>query len=204
MVKYLNLRPGVRLWREKYSPAEQRKLIEEVLARLGDAPLYRPRMPGSGKEFSVEESNFGSLGWVSDRYGYRYQAIHPVTGRAWPEIPSTLLELWHDVACAPDAECCLVNRYRGLSRMGLHQDKDERNLSAPVVSVSLGDQALFRIGGETRRGPTQSVILSSGDVVMFAGIARLAYHGVDRIRPGSSSLVPGGGRINLTLRRVNE
>ena len=125
-----------------------------------------------------------------------------MTGEPWPEIPPMLMDLWHEIAAAPDAECCLVNLYREGARMGLHQDKDERNFAAPVVSVSLGDDALFRIGGETRKGPTQSVMLSSGDVVMFGGPARLAYHGIDRIRPGSSSLIAGGGRINLTLRRV--
>ena len=202
MVKGTALLPGVMLWREKFSRGEQLALLQDVQARLEIAPLYRPRMPGSDREFSVEESNFGSLGWVSDKTGYRYQATHPVIGKPWPEIPSMLMELWRGITGAPDAECCLVNLYRDGARMGLHQDKDERNFSAPVVSVSLGDEALFRIGGETRRGPTQSVMLTSGDVVMFGGPARLAYHGIDRTRPGSSSLLPGGGRINLTLRRV--
>ena len=202
MVTKINVVPGVMLWREQFSKAAQQALLEDVFARLKDAPLYRPVMPGSGKPFSVEESNFGPLGWVSDKNGYRYQPEHPVTGKAWPAIPAALIELWREIADAPDAECCLINLYRGEARMGLHQDKDERALSAPVVSVSLGDDALFRIGGETRRGATSSVDLSSGDVVMFGGPARLAYHGVDRIRSGSSSLIPGGGRINLTLRRV--
>ncbi|HWF65575.1 MAG TPA: alpha-ketoglutarate-dependent dioxygenase AlkB [Rhizomicrobium sp.] len=202
MVKGLALLPGVTLWREKFSRGEQEMLLQDVQAQLEAAPLYRPRMPGSDKGFSVEESNFGPLGWVSDKSGYRYQATHPVTGKAWPEIPPMLMELWREIAHAPDAECCLVNLYRDGARMGLHQDKDERNFSAPVVSVSLGDEALFRIGGETRAAPTQSVMLVSGDVVMFGGPARLAYHGIDRIRPESSSLVRGGGRINLTLRRV--
>jgi DNA oxidative demethylase len=202
MVKGIALLPGVTLWREKFSRGEQQMLLQDVQARLEAAPLYRPRMPGSDKEFSVEESNFGPLGWVSNKSGYRYQATHPVTGKAWPEIPPMLMELWREIAHAPDAECCLVNLYRDGARMGLHQDKDERNFFAPVVSVSLGDEALFRIGGETRAAPTQSVMLSSGDVVMFGGPARLAYHGIDRIRPESSSLVRGGGRINLTLRRV--
>jgi alkylated DNA repair protein (DNA oxidative demethylase) len=202
MVKGTALLPGVTLWREKFSRSEQQMLLQDVQARLEAAPLYRPRMPGSDKEFSVEESNFGPLGWVSDKAGYRYQAAHPATGRPWPEFPPMLMELWREIAHAPEAECCLVNLYRKDARMGLHQDKDERNFSAPVVSVSLGDEALFRIGGETRAAPTQSVTLSSGDVVMFGGPARLAYHGIDRIRPGSSSLIPGGGRINLTLRRV--
>jgi alkylated DNA repair protein (DNA oxidative demethylase) len=202
VVKGIALLPGVTLWREKFSRPEQRALLADVLARLEIAPLYRPRMPGSDKEFSVEESNFGPLGWVSDKSGYRYQALHPVTGNPWPDIPSMLMELWREIAGYDDAECCLVNLYREGARMGLHQDKDERAISAPVVSVSLGDEALFRIGGPTQRGPTQSVPLSSGDVVMFGGPARLAYHGIDRTRPGSSSLIPGGGRINLTLRRV--
>jgi DNA oxidative demethylase len=202
MVTMVAIAPGVSLWRERFSKAAQQKLLADVLARLEDAPLYRPVMPISGKSFSVEESNFGPLGWVSDKDGYRYQPTHPVTGNAWPAIPEALMELWRAIADAPDAECCLINLYRGEARMGLHQDKDERAFSAPVVSVSLGDDALLRIGGETRRGETRSITLSSGDVVMFGGPARLAYHGIDRIRPGSSSLIPGGGRINLTLRRV--
>lgn len=190
------------LWREKFPKADQKELLDDVFDRIGKAPFYRPVMPETGKAFSVEETNFGPLGWVSDRTGYRYQAAHPVTAKPWPDIPGALIALWREIADAPDPECCLVNLYRDDARMGLHQDKDERALSAPVVSVSLGDEALFRIGGQTRRGPTRSVSLSSGDVVMFGGPARLAYHGIDRIRAGSSSLVPGGGRINLTLRRV--
>jgi DNA oxidative demethylase len=201
-VSAIAVAPGVMLWREKFSKDEQRKLLDEVFARAAEAPFYRPAMPQTGKAFSVEETNFGPLGWVSDQAGYRYQAAHPVTARPWPDIPVTLFTLWREIANAPDPECCLVNLYRDGARMGLHQDKDERMLAAPVVSVSLGDEALFRIGGETQRGPTLGVPLSSGDVVMFGGPARLAYHGIDRIRAGSSPLVPGGGRINLTLRRV--
>jgi len=203
MVTKVAIAPGVILWREYFSKLAQQTLLNDVLARLEEAPLYRPVMPGSGNPFSVEESNFGSLGWVSDKDGYRYQPAHPVTAKVWPAIPLMLMELWREIANAPDAECCLVNLYRGPARMGLHQDKDEKAMSAPVVSVSLGDEALFRIGGTMRRGETQSFNLSSGDVVMFGGPARLAYHGIDRIRPGSSSLIPGGGRINLTLRRVS-
>jgi alkylated DNA repair protein (DNA oxidative demethylase) len=200
----LAVAPGVMLWRTRFSRAEQQTLLDDVMARIAQAPFYRPVMPGSGKEFSVRESNFGPLGWVSDKTGYRYQPTHPVTQEAWPDIPALLLDLWRAIAAAPDPQCCLVNLYRDGAKMGLHQDKDERALSAPVVSVSLGDDALFRIGGETRRGQTRSLSLSSGDVVMFGGVARLAYHGIDRIRPGTSSLIPGGGRINLTLRRVTE
>jgi len=202
VVNGLSIAPGVMLWREKFSKDEQHSLLQEVMTRIQEAPFYRPLMPGSGNPFSVEESNLGTLGWVSDKSGYRYQAIHPVTGDPWPAIPEALISLWREIADAPDPECCLVNLYHDGARMGLHQDKDEKALSAPVVSVSLGEDALFRIGGTTRKDPTRSVKLSSGDVVMFGGPARLAYHGIDRIYPGSSSLLPDGGRINLTLRRV--
>jgi alkylated DNA repair protein (DNA oxidative demethylase) len=201
MVK-IAVAPGVFLWREYFSAMAQKNLMDEVLRKLEDAPLYRPVMPGSGKPFSVEESNFGSLGWVADRAGYRYQGTHPVTGTPWPDIPAALLALWDELAGAPPPQCCLVNLYRAGARMGLHQDRDENDTSAPVLGVSLGDEALFRIGGTGRGGPTRSVTLASGDVILFGGAARLAYHGIDRIRPGTSRLVPGGGRLSLTLRRV--
>lgn len=201
MVK-LALGPGIFLWREYFSPTQQKALLDDVLARLEDAPLYRPVMPKTETPFSVEESNFGRLGWVSDKAGYRYQPLHPVTGKAWPAIPPMLLALWGEIAAAPPPDCCLLNLYRKGSKMGLHQDRDEKDVEAPVIAVSLGDDALFRIGGATKGGKTQSVKLSSGDVLMFGGPARLAYHGIDRIMPGSSRLVPGGGRMSLTLRRV--
>lgn len=207
MVK-LTIAPGVFLWRERFSPLEQKALLDDVLARLEEAPLYRPVMPSTGKPFSVEESNFGALGWVSDRNGYRYQATHPVTGKPWPAIPDALLALWAGINQGPPPECCLVNLYRPGAKMGLHQDRDEKDVSAAVVGISLGDEALFRIGGRfvdgqwARGGNTQSVTLASGDVIAFGGSARLAYHGIDRIRPGTSRLLPGGGRLSLTLRRV--
>jgi alkylated DNA repair protein (DNA oxidative demethylase) len=204
MVKPLVLAPGVTLWREYFARDTQRRLLDEVFARIAEAPLYRPVMPKSGKAFSVEETNFGSLGWVSDIGGYRYAPLHPATNRPWPTIPAALLELWSAVADYPTTpECCLVNLYRNGAKMGLHQDRDERATDAPVVSVSLGDSALFRFGGDTRKGSTQSVMLSSGDVLCFGGAARLMFHGIDRVVPDSSRLVPDGGRLNLTLRRVN-
>ena len=202
MVGKIELAPGIFLWREKFTRTAQEKLLHEVLALEKQAPFYRPQMPGSGKSFSVEETNFGPLGWVADKTGYRYQPHHPVTQKPWPAMPQILAALWSEIAGSPEAQCCLVNLYRAGARMGLHQDKDEMALSSPVVSVSLGDDAMFRIGGTTRGGPSKSLKLSSGDVVMFGGPARLAYHGIDRILPGSSTLVPGGGRLNLTLRRV--
>ncbi|MGD0191070.1 MAG: alpha-ketoglutarate-dependent dioxygenase AlkB [Rhizomicrobium sp.] len=200
---HLDILPGVTLWPEWFGRDAQAALIADVFRLADDAPFYRPAMPGSGKPFSVEETNFGALGWLSDQEGYRYTPVHPASGKPWPPIPETLLALWTestDNFASP--ECCLVNLYRERARMGLHQDRDEAARDAPVVSVSLGDDALFRIGGTSRRGPTKSVRLRSGDVIAFGGPARLAYHGIDRIFPDTSRLVPGGGRINLTLRRV--
>ena len=201
MVK-LEIAPGIVLWRENFSPSAQKALLDDVLARLKEAPLYRPVMPKTGTPFSVEESNFGPLGWVSDETGYRYQPLHPITDKPWPAIPSALLELWATIAETRPPNCCLVNLYRAGAKMGLHQDRDEKDLAAPVLGVSLGDEALFRIGGTKRRGATKAIRLASGDVILFGGVARLAYHGIDRIIPGSSRLVSGGGRLSLTLRRV--
>ncbi len=183
-------------------PAQER-LVDEVREVLRSAPLFVPVMPRSGKPFSVTMSNCGRIGWVSDRDGYRYQPQHPVTGRPWPDIPARLLETWFALADYPaPPEACLVNFYQGKAKMGLHQDRDEEALDAPVLSVSLGDTAVFRVGGRKRSDPTRSLRLASGDVVLMGGEARLAYHGVDRIIGGSSTLLADGGRINLTLRRV--
>jgi DNA oxidative demethylase len=194
---------GVFLWPAKFDAAAQASLIAEVFRLAEHAPFYRPRMPGSGKPFSVEETNFGSLGWIADETGYRYGPRHPYTDEPWPAIPDVLLALWREAAAfALPPQCCLVNLYRGGARMGLHQDKDEAALGAPVLSVSLGDEALFRMGGTSRMGPTKSLRLRSGDVLVFGGPARLAHHGVDRVLAGTSGLVAGGGRVNLTLRRV--
>lgn len=203
LLNKLDVGPGIFLWPGALDANAQAALITEVLALAETAPFYRPHMPKSGKPFSVEETNFGSLGWISERSGYRYAAEHPLTHKPWPTIPDTLLELWNAATSYRALpECCLVNLYREGARMGLHQDRDEAARDAPVLSVSLGDDALFRVGGETRKGPTRSVRLRSGDVIAFGGPARMAFHGVDRIISGTSKLVPGGGRINLTLRRV--
>lgn len=186
----------------RLSPETQRALAQEVLGLAGAAPFYRPITPG-GQAMSVETTNLGPLGWVTDARGYRYQATHPETGRPWPAIPKILLELWAqlaDPATPPDA--CLVNLYREGARMGLHQDKDEADFGFPVLSVSLGDTAVFRLGGAKRSDPTRSLRLASGDVCLLGGEARLFHHGVDRILAGSSRLIPGGGRLNLTLRRA--
>ncbi len=181
----------------------QRALVDAIRDVVKAAPLFTPVMPRWGRPFSVRMSNCGPLGWVSDKSGYRYQPQHPVTGRPWPPIPATLLDLWRDLSGYPaDPQACLVNFYEGKAKMGLHQDRDEQDFDAPVISVSLGDTAVFRIGGTERSDPTRSFRLASGDVLVMGGKARLAFHGVDRILPGTSSLLPDGGRINLTLRRV--
>jgi alkylated DNA repair protein (DNA oxidative demethylase) len=194
---------GFRLLPAYFSPADQKRLLDVVLAEVERSPFFQPVMPRSGKHMSVKMTNLGSLGWVSDIGGYRYDARHPATGQTWPAIPDMLLDLWKAVS-GYDAEpqACLVNRYVETSRLGLHVDADETAKEAPVVSVSLGDRALFRLGGLKRSDPTSSLRLASGDVVVLGGASRRAYHGVDRIYPGTSRLVPDGGRINLTLRRV--
>ena len=192
---------GFRMWPGALTPADQAALLAEVLAAAELAPFYRPVTP-AGRPFSVQMTSFGPLGWVSNRAGYRYQATHPVTGAPWPPMPPVLLDLWTTLTgCPQPPDACLVNLYRDSARMGLHQDRDEADFSAPVLSVSLGDTAVFRMGAP-EGGPTRSLRLASGDVCALTGPARLARHGIDRILTGSSALVPGGGRINLTLRRA--
>jgi DNA oxidative demethylase len=178
-----------------------------LLAALDDvfrqAPVYVPRMPKSGRPLSVRMTNCGPLGWITDERGYRYEPTHPQTGMPWPPMPVIVLDAWQALAGYPHPpQACLINVYGHTARMGLHQDRDEQDFSAPVVSLSLGDTCLFRIGGTSRRDPTRTVRLASGDALVLGGEARLAFHGVDRIIPGTSTLLPDGGRINLTLRRV--
>ena len=197
--------PGFRHLPGRLAPAAQQTLVHEVLAAVDAAGWFQPTMPRSGRPMSVRMCNLGPPGWLTDRQGYRYQATHPDTGLPWPPLPPALLELWDELTGWPaPPQACLVNLYRGDAKMGLHQDRDEQALTAPVLSVSLGDDALFRLGGTTRRGPTRPLLLRSGDVVVLGGPARLCFHGIDRVLPGTSALVPGGGRINLTLRRVSE
>lgn len=197
--------PGFRYLPGHFDRGAQEALIGEIRAVAAAAPLYVPVMPGSGQPMSVRMTNCGTLGWVTDKDGgYRYQDRHPVTGRPWPSIPESLMRLWAEVSGYPKApQACLVNFYDATAKMGLHQDRDEIDLEAPVVSVSLGDQCLFRIGGTWRKDQTRSLRLSSGDVLILGGGSRLSFHGVDRIYPGTSTLLRDGGRINLTLRRVD-
>ncbi len=201
----LAIAPGVSHFPGFLDRSAQAALRDEIMGVLREAPLFRPRMPRTGKPFSVEMTNCGPLGWVSDEAGYRYQPTHPATGRPWPTMPPRLLEAFGTIAPgAPSPEACLINFYAAGARMGLHQDRDEEELSAPVVSLSLGDTALFRVGGTARNAPTRAFRLASGDAMSLAGEGRLAFHGVDRIIAGSSTLLPEGGRINLTLRRVTK
>ena len=205
MSQGLAVAPGVTLWPLRLGLAEQAALLDDVLAGLEQAPFFDPTMPRTGKKFSVRMTNFGPLGWVSDAAnGYRYEKSHPVSGQPWPPIPEALLRLWDettDYGAPPEA--CLVNFYGSAARMGLHRDQDEAAVDAPVLSVSLGESAYFRFGTASLKGETRRLKLNSGDVLTFGGPARLMYHGIDRVLPGTSTLIPGGGRINLTLRRVS-
>ncbi|WP_147109708.1 alpha-ketoglutarate-dependent dioxygenase AlkB [Tateyamaria sp. syn59] len=193
---------GFEIYKGYLDPAAQASLVSDVRQVVEAAPMFSPETP-YGKPMSVRMTSAGSVGWYADRSGYRYAPQHP-SGVAWPAIPEAVLTLWTDLTGLdrmPD--CCLINYYGEVARMGMHQDKDEADFKWPVLSVSLGDAGLFRIGNTTRGGKTESLWLKSGDVVVMGGEARLTYHGVDRIRFGSSSLLPKGGRINLTCRVVH-
>lgn len=195
---------GFRYFPQYLSPIEQAALLAALRQVLEVAPPFTPVMPRTGKPMSVAMTNCGPLGWVTDKQsGYRYQANHPMTGRPWPAIPPALLTLWRDLSGYPEPpEACLVNIYQGKAKMGQHRDSDEEDFSAPVVSVSLGDDAVFSLGGTSRKDARQRFTLRSGDVTVMGGAARLAYHGIDRVLGGTSMLLAEGGRINLTLRRV--
>lgn len=197
--------PGFRYLPGYLDDVRQQALLQQLRDVVTVAPFYRPVMPRSGQPFSVEMTNAGPLGWLSDKRGYRYATEHPVTGEPWPTMPAIAQALWQELAAYPATpECCLINRYAGAkARMGLHQDRDEQTLDAAVISISLGDSAVFRLGGKSRRDPTSSLKLHSGDLVILSGEARLAFHGIDRVLGGSSRLLRGGGRLNVTLRRVN-
>ncbi len=207
----VELRPGLIHHPGFLDEAARMRLAGEVAAVLGASPPFTPRMPRTGKPFSVRMGNAGPLGWVSDEGGYRYQPTHPETGEPWPAIPPTALAAWDRLAGdAPPPEACLINLYGPQARMGLHQDRDEEDFDAPVLSLSLGAPALFRYGGLARKDPTRSVRLLSGDAVVIGGASRLIHHGIDRIYAAQDllaedilpGLLPPGGRCNLTLRRV--
>lgn len=196
---------GIKHFPQVLDEAAQYALLSAIRGVVTEAPLFTPAMPKSGVEMSVRMTNCGVLGWVTDKTnGYRYQATHPVTGEPWPQIPAQLLALWEEYAqYSRPPEACLVNFYDASAKMGLHQDRDEKDFDAPVLSVSLGDACLFRVGGTKRGDKTVSFRLESGDVMIIGGKSRLAFHGVDKIYPNTSSLLKSGGRINLTMRRVS-
>lgn len=192
---------GVQVWQGLLDRDAQAAMVADIRGIVAAAPLFSPMTP-YGKPMSVQMTSAGRFGWVSDRSGYRYSETHP-NGTPWPAIPGSIRAVWDQVSGSSRApECCLVNLYREAAKMGMHQDRDEAEFTHPVVSVSLGDDGLFRIGGTTRGGSTESIWLKSGDVVVMGGDARLVYHGIDKTRAGSSTLLSGGGRINLTLRVV--
>ncbi len=201
----ITLAPGLTYHPDYLDRPAQERLLASLREITRAAPLFTPRMPRTGKPFSVRMTGCGRLGWVSDEGGYRYQLLHPGTGEPWPAMPEQVLRAWEKLSVYPHPpDACLINFYDPQARMGMHQDKDEEEFDAPVVSLSLGDTALFRYGGLERRDPTRSVRLRSGDAIVFGGPARLIYHGIDRLSPGSSDLLPQGGRLNLTLRKVEK
>jgi alkylated DNA repair protein (DNA oxidative demethylase) len=194
---------GLRLYPGYLDRDAQARLLAALRDVFAAAPLFTPRMPKSGRPFTVRMSNCGPLGWLSDEAGYRYEPAHPETGLPWPPMPDALVATWCALARYPHPpEACLINFYGSAAKMDLHQDRDEADFDAPVVSLSLGDSCLFRVGGAQRSDPTRSFRLNSGDVLVLGGASRLAFHGVDRIYPGTSTLLAEGGRINLTMRRV--
>ncbi len=193
---------GFHIFQGSIPATGQAAIVEDIRAVAAQAPLFSPQTP-YGKPMSVRMTSAGKYGWFSDRRGYRYVRAHP-NGTGWPPIPVSVLDVWRvTTGLDRQPDCCLINYYAGAARMGMHQDRDEADFSWPVVSISLGDDGLFRIGNTTRGGKTESLWLSSGDVVVMGGEARLIYHGLDRIRAGSSDLLAGGGRLNLTLRVVD-
>lgn len=183
------------------SPQEQRALVQAARDVVSAAPLYRAQMPGSGRPFTYRQSGAG-WGWTSGHGGgYRYQRAHPVTGSELPAIPQVLLDLAQEFGLQADS--LLINWYTEGSSLGLHQDRDEQDLSHPIVSVSLGDTAEFLLGGTTRSAPTETICLESGSVLVLAGADRMRFHGIKRVIPGTAppGLLARPGRINLTLRR---
>ena len=203
--RHERLAPGAWLLRG-FALAEVTAVLAAIESITAAAPFRRLMTPG-GFRMSVAMTNCGSLGWVSDRTGYRYDACDPLSGRPWPPMPPVFLELARDAARAagfadfePDA--CLVNQYIPGARLTLHQDRDESDLSAPIVSVSLGLPATFLFGGNARTDKQRRVPLQHGDVVVWGGPARLHHHGVLAVKDGYHQLL-GSRRLNLTFRRAS-
>ena len=177
--------------------------VDEVAA----ASPFRFMAVRGGHKMSVAMTNCGQLGWVSDESGYRYDSLDPVSGNPWPDMPPVMYDLAVTAAAragfgAFEPDACLINRYEPGARMGLHQDKNEQDYGAPIVSVSLGLPATFLFGGMRRADRPQRMHLESGDVVVWGGPARLAYHGVAPLPDGEDALT-GRSRINLTFRKAS-
>jgi DNA oxidative demethylase len=200
MLFHMQIKPGLDYLPNYLSISQLNNILQDVQVALGNAPLFTPCMPRTGKKLSVSMSNMGNYGWVSDKSGgYRYQDYHPFTGNRWPQISDSILKIWREVTnlvCKPD--CCLINFYNLQAKMGLHLDNDEKDFSYPVVSISIGNTALFRFGGQKRSDKTQSIKLNNGDVLIMGQESRLIYHGIDRIYPSEIY----DNRINLTLRKI--
>lgn len=192
---------GVPVLRGFYTFEEQTRLIDALREVAKAAPPYRLMTP-RGTYMSVRMTAAGRYSWYSDRKGYRYIEAHPETGAKFPPIPELILRAWRHFETREQPDCCLINHYAEATRMGLHRDEDETDFSFPVVSISLGDPALFRIALGEGKSPTKSFWLESGDVMALCRDKRLAYHGIDRIKFGQTTLLAQGGRANLTLRRV--
>ena len=180
-------------------------LLEEV-ARIANVAAFRHLMVPGGHTMSVAMTNCGRVGWVSDRTGYRYDAADPDTGADWPAMPATFLDLAQRASAEGgfagyDPDACLINRYRAGAKLSLHQDRDEKDAWAPIVSVSLGLPAVFLWGGKRRSDPARRLRLEHGDVVVWGGPARFVYHGVAPLKDGEHPLT-GANRINLTFRKV--
>jgi len=186
-----------------YLDVEAQESLVEDLRKIASVAPFRQFDTRSGRKIGVRMTSAGDYGWFSDHKGYWYEKKQP-DGAAWPEIPLSLLQIWQDLAGVDRApQCCLVNFYGENVKMGLHQDKDERDFLLPILSISLGDDALFRVGGKNRSDPTGSVWIKSGDIALLTGPSRLAYHGIDKTRFASSSLLKNKGRLNVTLRVVD-
>lgn len=189
-----------------FAAADETALLASLQNVEAMAPFRHMFTPG-GFCMSVAMTNCGSFGWVTDRTGYRYEAVDPESGQNWPQMPDSFLKLAKDAAgfagfgnFLPDA--CLVNRYEPGARLSLHQDKNEQDFDQPIVSVSLGISAVFLFGGLNRSDKSNRVRLTHGDVVVWGGVDRLRYHGVMALKPGHHPLV-GGYRINLTFRKAS-
>ena len=202
---------GLKLYPDYLSQAQQEQLLQTVIDAIQPTPFYQAKSPYSGKSIGPKMTNMGELGWYSDEKGYRYQEHHPETNLPWSAMPQVLLDIWADVSdYDKPPQCCLVNYYdQPDSKLGLHKDHDEETFEPPIVSVSLGDSCLFRMGLTDKKTPTRSFTVDSGAIMVMGKQARTAYHGVDRILYGETTLLNNKkpfhqGRLNLTLRRVTD